>query len=362
MNVTPTAADGDTWLRFRQDAITSGTGTRMAEASIRGRGDLRPVSQLLQELDDQLEHGEAAELVPVPTGFRPLDRVLGGGLHPGALTVIGGAPGVGKTILGLQWGRNIAHDGREVVYVCYEHEESELLLRLVSIEAGGLDPDLADTIRAGLATSAASAGAGLRTIMIESGAGEEALKRLDAYAERLHLVRASGAHTSVEELAGYVGALRPARPVLFVDYLQKVNITPDPPTEAEKVTKVAEALKDLALEERIPIVAIVATDMAGVQSRRIRMHHFRGSSALVFEADVAIVMNEKAKAISKVHLAYDPLRAATFRDWVVLSIEKNRGGPNLVDLEHRKDFSHFRFDPEGGMVSEQLVDERIDDE
>jgi replicative DNA helicase len=334
----------------------------MSETPMWGRGELRPISKLLDQLDDELVHGEAAELVPVATGFSPLDRVLGGGLHPGALTIIGGAPGVGKTILGLQWARNIARDGQHVVYVCYEHEESELLLRLVSMEAAELDPELADTLRQGLATSAASAGSGLRTILADAGVGEEVLKRLDAYSERLHLVRASGAHTSAAELDRYVRDLQPHRPVLFVDYLQKVNVVPEPPTESEKVTKVAEALKDLALEERIPVVAIAATDMAGLQTRRVRMHHFRGSSALVFESDVAIVMNDKSKAVSKVHLAYDPIRAATFRDWVVFTIEKNRGGPALVDLEHKKDFSHFRFDPEGGMVSDQLVDERMEDE
>jgi replicative DNA helicase len=334
----------------------------MSETPTWGRGELRPISKLLDQLDDELVHGEAAELVPVATGFSPLDRVLGGGLNPGALTIVGGAPGVGKTILGLQWARNIARNGQHVVYVCYEHEESELLLRLVSMEAAELDPELADTLRQGLATSAASAGSGLRTILADAGVGEEVLKRLDAYSERLHLVRASGAHTSAAELDRYVRDLQPHRPVLFVDYLQKVNVVPELPTESEKVTKVAEALKDLALEERIPVVAIAATDMAGLQTRRVRMHHFRGSSALVFESDVAIVMNDKSKAVSKVHLAYDPVRAATFRDWVVFTIEKNRGGPALVDLEHKKDFSHFRFDPEGGMVSDQLVDERMEDE
>jgi replicative DNA helicase len=109
------------------------------------------------------------------------------------------------------------------------------------------------------------------------------------------------------------------------------------------------------------VVAVVAVEMGGLKTRRVRMHHLRGSSALVFEADVAIVMNEKANAVSNVHLAYDPVRAATFHDFVVLTVEKNRGGPKLVDLEHRKDFEHYRFDPDGGMVEDQLVDERFDD-
>jgi replicative DNA helicase len=62
-----------------------------------------------------------------------------------------------------------------------------------------------------------------------------------------------------------------------------------------------------------------------------------------------------------VHLSYDPIRSASFKDYVVISVEKNRGGPNLLDLEFRKDFSHFRFDPDGAFVSDKLVDERLDE-
>ena len=44
--------------------------------------------------------GDATE--PVPTGDPELDRVLGGGLVPGSVTVVGGEPGVGKSTLLLQ--------------------------------------------------------------------------------------------------------------------------------------------------------------------------------------------------------------------------------------------------------------------
>jgi hypothetical protein len=52
-------------------------------------------------------------------------------------------------------------------------------------------------------------------------------------------------------------------------------------------------------------------------------------------------------------VTYDEVRARTFREWLVVSIEKNRGGPNLIDLEFRKDFTHFRLDPQGGIVAEK---------
>jgi hypothetical protein len=44
---------------------------------------------------------------------------------------------------------------------------------------------------------------------------------------------------------------------------------------------------------------------------------------------------------------------------VILSIEKNRSGSNMVHLEFEKVFKQARFNPEGGRVEEELIDERI---
>ena len=44
----------------------------------------------------------------IPTGFQELDRVLGGGVVPGSVTLIAGEPGIGKSTLLLQTAGNIA--------------------------------------------------------------------------------------------------------------------------------------------------------------------------------------------------------------------------------------------------------------
>jgi replicative DNA helicase len=322
----------------------------------------RSVTGILDELDASLRTGGAGELAPIPTQFRPLDRVLGGGLHPGELFLVGGIPGAGKTILTLQWARNIAAAGRSAIYICYEHEETDLLIRLLALEMGETadagDLEMED-FRTSILDAAMGGRRGLAEVLEAEQSARRAYERVEGYADRLWLLRASGARTGLAEIEEIVSGRPHDRPVLFLDYLQKVSVHPEPADEAEKVRRIAEALKDLALTYRIPIVSVVAADQEGLRSRRLRLHHLRGSSALAFEADVAILLNEKFNSVSKVHLAYDPLRAETFKRYVVLSLEKNRGGPNLIDLEFRKDFVHFRFDPEGGIVSENLVDERL---
>jgi DNA repair protein RadA/Sms len=70
--------------------------------------------------------GDATE--PVPTGDPELDRVLGGGLVPGSVTVVGGEPGVGKSTLLLQALASVAR-GATCLYVTAEESARQVALR-----------------------------------------------------------------------------------------------------------------------------------------------------------------------------------------------------------------------------------------
>ncbi|MFA6192146.1 MAG: DNA repair protein RadA [Sulfurimonas sp.] len=60
---------------------------------------------------------------------KELDGVLGGGIVPGSLTLIGGSPGVGKSTLLLKVGSNIASLGKNVLYVTGEESAGQIKLR-----------------------------------------------------------------------------------------------------------------------------------------------------------------------------------------------------------------------------------------
>jgi DNA repair protein RadA/Sms len=82
----------------------------------------------------------AADARPVRTGLPELDRVLGGGLVPGSVTVVGGEPGIGKSTLLLQVAAARARAGAPVLYV--SGEESGAQVRDRAGRLGAMEPAL----------------------------------------------------------------------------------------------------------------------------------------------------------------------------------------------------------------------------
>lgn len=74
------------------------------------------------------------------TGSAELDRVLGGGLLPGSLTLIGGDPGIGKSTLALQCSLHVASTRGRVLYATGEESAQQVRLRTdrLGIPAGDL--------------------------------------------------------------------------------------------------------------------------------------------------------------------------------------------------------------------------------
>ncbi len=65
----------------------------------------------------------------VTTGMKELDRVMGGGIVPGSLTLVGGDPGIGKSTLLLQTCRFLGNAGHFVLYISGEESLKQIKLR-----------------------------------------------------------------------------------------------------------------------------------------------------------------------------------------------------------------------------------------
>src|SRR5918992_1624541 len=102
-----------------------------------GRPAARPV---------RLADVEAPKLRRLRTSIGELDRVLGGGLVPGSLVLLGGSPGIGKSTLTAMALGNLQGAGRRTLYVSGEESAAQARLRAERLGEGALDvPVIAET-------------------------------------------------------------------------------------------------------------------------------------------------------------------------------------------------------------------------
>ena len=226
-----------------------------------GTGMLAPRSALgvLTSLNERIAAGKIDEFQPLATGFVPLDKTIGGGLRPGELMLIGGAQGTGKTTMALQMARNAAASGQAtVLYVCFEHEEEYLIQRMVAMESalshlpqksGAVK--IQDVKKEVVSSYTASAETGTRAKLGANPRLRPSLERIARYGSNLYLMRGTATKSTIDNMRDLVGEHKASdderRLVLFVDYLQKVPVIPEPNTEEEKVTRIVSGLKDIAL-------------------------------------------------------------------------------------------------------------------
>ena len=100
---------------------------RQKEKKQRGGTGAQVLSIRDIEADDQMHQ---------PTGMEELDRVLGGGIVEGSLTLLGGEPGVGKSTLLLQICSMLAQAGKTVLYISGEESARQIKLRAKRVGAG----------------------------------------------------------------------------------------------------------------------------------------------------------------------------------------------------------------------------------
>src|SRR5579884_2003333 len=106
---------------------------RARDERARGPGGRR--SQPLTPMT--LAEVQAGEQARMSTGIGELDAVLGGGLVPGSLVLIGGAPGIGKSTLTTMALANLLDAGRRVLYVSAEESAAQVRLRAERLSAPG---------------------------------------------------------------------------------------------------------------------------------------------------------------------------------------------------------------------------------
>ena len=103
------------WNTFTEEVVKAESGKRKVE------------SRQLQSAPKRIQDISTSETVRIATGCSEFDRVLGGGIVPGSLLLLGGEPGIGKSTLLLQTALSIP--SKKILYVSGEESEQQIMKR-----------------------------------------------------------------------------------------------------------------------------------------------------------------------------------------------------------------------------------------
>ncbi|MGO9901050.1 MAG: DNA repair protein RadA [Solirubrobacteraceae bacterium] len=114
------------WNTLVEEQRNAGAGAR----NVRAGGDAGALTPVALGEIAAIEHER------LRTGIGELDSVLGGGLVPGSLVLLGGAPGIGKSTLTTMALANLVAAGRRVLYVSAEESAAQIRLRAQRLRGG----------------------------------------------------------------------------------------------------------------------------------------------------------------------------------------------------------------------------------
>jgi DNA repair protein RadA/Sms len=213
-------------------------------------GDYQPrISVRFSQISD-------AQQSRFPSGYHELDRVLGGGIVPGSLVLIGGDPGIGKSTLLLQVANQVAREAR-TLYVSAEESGQQIKLRAARLGVG-------------VAEAAAA----------ENGNGTKVADIQNAIDENLYVLP----ETDLEEILRELESLKPALAVIdSIQTLYFASLTSAPGSVAQ-VRECTSALMQVAKREGITLLIVGhVTKEGAIAGPRVLEHLV--DTVLYFEGD-----------------------------------------------------------------------------
>ncbi len=235
---------------------------------------LTPLRRILTQYYDRIEylHQHQGEMVGLPTGFIDLDRLLGG-LQRSDLIIVAGRPGMGKSSLGMTIAQNAALKHNAVVaFFSIEMSAEQVVQRMIAGETG-------------------ISSQRLRVGDIRDIEWDKFVKASGTLAETAIFVDDTPSPSPMEirtkcrRLAAEYGL-----DLIIVDYLQLMRGGMRSENRVQEITYISRALKGLAREVNVPVIAMSQLSRAveSRQEKRPILSDLRESGSIEQDADVVI--------------------------------------------------------------------------
>ncbi len=215
----------------------------IAEQGARGARNFQEIGTLLASVVERIEtlynRDDPSDVTGVPTGFSDLDRMTSG-FQPGDLIVVAGRPSMGKTALALNIGENVAlTTGMPVAVFSMEMGATQLAMRMIGsvgrldqhkLRTGRLAPEDWDKLSAALGR----------------------LNEAPILIDETPALNAIEVRSRARRLMKQYGKLG----LVIVDYLQLMQASTQGENRATEISEISRAMKSLAKELQVPVVAL----------------------------------------------------------------------------------------------------------
>jgi len=296
---------------------------QIAEAGARGKQGFMSMPPLLTQVVERIEtlygRDNTSDVTGTPTGYTDLDRMTSG-LQPGDMIVVAGRPSMGKTAFSINIAENIALDSKlPVAIFSMEMGAAQLAMRMLGsvgklnqhdLRSGKLQDDDWGRLTHALGRLNDA------PIFIDESAALSSLE-LRARARRLHRQH------------GSLG-------LIVVDYLQLMSSNAGKASEnrATEISEISRALKGLAKELQVPVMALSQLNRSLEQrpNKRPVMSDLRESGAIEQDADLILFIYR-----DEVYNSDSPDKGKA-----EIIIGKQRNGPiGKVELAFRGEYTRF---------------------
>ena len=227
--------------------------------------------------DIELAQNRGGELTGIPTGFTNLDGYTHG-LHPGQLVIVAARPSVGKSTFALDLARHAAlKRNQPTIFFSLEMGRSEIAMRMLSAQSG----IYLQSMRKGTL----SEGDWAKLAAVRGEINDAPLYIDDSPNMSLVEIRAK-----CRRLAQQVDLK-----MVVIDYIQLMSSGKKVESRQQEVSEFSRALKLLAKELNIPVVALSQLNRQAEQSKdkRPELSHLRESGSLEQDADVVVLLHRE---------------------------------------------------------------------
>jgi replicative DNA helicase len=302
----PTAANASYYAKIVSDKAIMRrlieAGTRIAQSGYENQGEVedlvnqaqaevyRVASQAAGEdyvgLSDSIEEAireiefaqkRGGELTGIPTGFLDLDS-LTHGLHPGQLVIVAARPAVGKSTFALDIARTAAiKNSQATIFFSLEMGRAEIAMRMLSAESS----IYLQSMRKGTVSEPDWT----RLAAVRGRINDAPLYIDDSPNMTLVEIRAK-----CRRLAQQVDLK-----MIVIDYIQLMSSGKKVESRQQEVSEFSRALKLLAKELNIPVIALSQLNRQTEQSKdkRPELSHLRESGSLEQDADVVVLLHRE---------------------------------------------------------------------